>query len=113
MPTLALPPTLTHAEVPLCLQALANACGAAGSSAGGSKGELSGQTLVADASALSHFDSSALAVLLEARRVAAAQAMGFSVQGLPARLAGLASLYGVADLLTGQEQVNRAPSAGQ
>ncbi len=105
MPTLALPSTLTHAEVPICLQALAKACGTAGPSSGGpalrSEGGPSGQTLVADASALSHFDSSALAVLLEARRLATAQAMGFSVQGLPARLAGLAALYGVTDLLAG------------
>ncbi len=93
MPTLALPSKLTHAEVPTCLQALAAACVPAG--VGGS----AGQTLVADASALAHFDSSALAVLLEARRLAAARGLAFSVQGLPARLAGLAALYGVGDLL--------------
>jgi hypothetical protein len=34
-------------------------------------------------------------------RLATAQAMRFSVQGLPARLAGLAALYGVTDLLAG------------
>jgi phospholipid transport system transporter-binding protein len=105
MPTLALPSTLTHAEVAQCLQALATACSAAGSSSGESalrsEDGPSAQTLVADASALSHFDSSALAVLLEARRLAIAQAMRFSVQGLPARLAGLAALYGVSDLLVG------------
>lgn len=96
MPTLALPPTLTHAEVPGCLQDLAAACVAAG--AGGT----AGQTLAVDASALTHFDSSALAILLEARRFSAARGLGFSVQGLPARLAGLAALYGVDDLLAGR-----------
>lgn len=90
MPTLALPATLTHAEVPACLQALAAALSAAGSAA----------SLQADASALRHFDSSALALLLEARRAARARGLGFSVQGLPPRLAGLAGLYGVAELLT-------------
>jgi phospholipid transport system transporter-binding protein len=55
--------------------------------------------IVADASALSHFDSSALAVLLDCRREALAQGKTFSVKGLPARLRVLAGLYGVADLL--------------
>ena len=100
MPTLALPSTLTHAEVPTCLQALAAACAPTGAAAG--VGGPAGPTLVADASGLAHFDSSALAILLEARRLAAARGLGFSVQGLPARLAGLAALYGVGDLLSGQ-----------
>ena len=87
MPTLTLPATLTHAEVPACLQALATASGG------------TGEGLLADASALQQFDSSALALLLEARRAAAARGQGFSVHGLPPRLAGLAALYGVADFL--------------
>ena len=53
---------------------------------------------VVDASALTAFDSSALAVLLECRRVAIATGQVFSVSGAPARLAQLATLYGVAEL---------------
>jgi len=55
--------------------------------------------VVADASALQQFDSSALAVLLECRRQALAAGKAFSVQGAPARLRELASLYGVAGLI--------------
>ncbi|MEP6826005.1 MAG: STAS domain-containing protein, partial [Ramlibacter sp.] len=54
---------------------------------------------IADASALTRFDSSALAVLLECRREALARGKSFSVSGLPARLRDLANLYGVAELL--------------
>ena len=55
--------------------------------------------LVVDASALQVFDSSALAVLLECRRQALAEHKTFAVRGLPGALAGLAALYGVAELL--------------
>jgi len=55
--------------------------------------------VVVDASALSRFDSSALAVMLQLRRDALAQGKAFSVQGLSSQLAGLAGLYGVAELL--------------
>lgn len=55
--------------------------------------------VVIDASALSHFDSSAIAVLLECRRVALASGKTFATKGLPARLLQLAGLYGVDQLL--------------
>ena len=55
-------------------------------------------TVVADASALKFFDSSALAVLLACRREAIAAGKPFAVSGLPARLQQLARLYGVANL---------------
>ena len=55
--------------------------------------------VVADASALSRFDSSAIAVLLDCRREALAVGKSFCVKGLPSRLRVLAGLYGVADLL--------------
>lgn len=55
--------------------------------------------VVADASALRLFDSSALAVLLACRREALAAGKTFSVQGLPSRLRQLATLYGVAELV--------------
>ena len=54
---------------------------------------------VCDASALQVFDSSALAVLLECRRHALAAGKTFAVRALPPALAGMATLYGVAELL--------------
>ena len=55
--------------------------------------------VVADASALQQFDSSALAVLIECRRQALAAGKAFAVQGAPERLRQLASLYGVEGLI--------------
>ena len=53
---------------------------------------LGGQQLV-------EFDSSALAVLLACRRAALAAGKQFSVDSLPSKLAQLAALYGVAQLM--------------
>jgi len=55
--------------------------------------------LQVDASALQHFDSSALAVLLELRRQAQVRGHSFRVMGMSARLSELAGLYGVDELL--------------
>lgn len=55
--------------------------------------------VVLDASALTQFDSSALAVMLACRRQAMAAGKTFAVHGLPARLGQLAGLYGVAELI--------------
>jgi phospholipid transport system transporter-binding protein len=55
--------------------------------------------VVLDASALTHFDSSVLAVMLACRRDATTAGKTFAVFGLPAKLGQLAALYGVADLL--------------
>jgi len=55
--------------------------------------------VVLDASALTQFDSSALAVVLACRREALGAGKTFAVQGLPTRLAQLAGLYGVAELV--------------
>ena len=52
-----------------------------------------------DASALREFDSSALALLLQARRQAAAAGRAFELHGAPPGLVQLAQLYGVAGLL--------------
>ena len=85
---LALPQKLTHREARGALDLLLQ--------------RLRAQTeaqLVVDARALQVFDSSALAVLLECRRQALAAHKTFAVRGLPAALAGLALLYGVAELL--------------
>jgi phospholipid transport system transporter-binding protein len=58
--------------------------------------------MTVDASALQQFDSSALAVLLDCRRQALAAGRTFAVAGMPQRLAQLASLYGVAELISAQ-----------
>jgi phospholipid transport system transporter-binding protein len=58
-----------------------------------------GGVLVVDGGELAHFDSSALAVLLELQRRAAASGRLLRVERMPARLAELAGLYGVGGLL--------------
>ena len=55
--------------------------------------------MVVDAGSLQHFDSAALAVLLEIERLALAWGRAFVVRGVPAKLAALAKLYGVDVLL--------------
>lgn len=85
---LVLPAELTHDHAATCCRMLAQALRAEGAPA-----------VVADASALERFDSSALAVLLECRREALALGKSFAVAHLPARLRELAGLYGVAQLL--------------
>ena len=52
-----------------------------------------------DASGLLRFDSAALAVLLECRRLAQAAGQGFAVHGASPKLAALARLYGLDALL--------------
>ena len=53
-----------------------------------------------DASALKAFDSSTIALLMHARRLAQAAGRGFSVVGAPEQLGQLARLYGVEELLS-------------
>ena len=85
---LVLPARLTHDEAPACMHMLQQ----------GLKGQTDTSTVV-DASALTQFDSSALAVLLECRRESSALGRGFAVKGLSPRLRELAALYGIAGLL--------------
>ncbi|RZL96085.1 MAG: STAS domain-containing protein [Variovorax sp.] len=85
---LVLPARLLHDDAPACLRMLQQGMTAAKVS-----------SAVVDASALTQFDSSAIAVLLECRREASAAGRAFSVKGLPPRLRELATLYGVAGLL--------------
>lgn len=59
-----------------------------------------GSAVMVDAGSLQHFDSSALAVLLAFRRESLALGKQFVIRGLSPRLADLASLYGVTELLT-------------
>lgn len=84
---LTLPAALTHAQAFDTARALK------------AQAALQPDGIVVDASALTRFDSSALAVLLACRREAAAAGKPFSVQGLPASLSQLAALYGVAELI--------------
>jgi phospholipid transport system transporter-binding protein len=56
-------------------------------------------TLTVDASALRTFDSAAVAVLLECRRLARAWSKGFEVHNAPVKLGDLVRLYGVDALL--------------
>lgn len=58
-----------------------------------------GDALAVDASALRQFDSAALAVLLECRRLAAAWGKTFAVHGAPQKLRDLAQMYGVQELV--------------
>lgn len=55
--------------------------------------------VMVDAGGLQRFDSSALAVLLECRRLASAWGKGFGVRNAPKKLSELARLYGVDVLL--------------
>lgn len=84
---LRLPAELTHSQARACLEELARAVGQ------------EHPTVVVDASALQRFDSSALAVLLELRRMCLSQGKQLAVQGWPRHLADLAALYGIDSLL--------------
>lgn len=84
---LVLPSDITHANARTCAHMLGQAL------------RTQELAVVADASSLQKFDSSAIAVLLECRREAQIQGKSFSVRGLPERLRSLAALYGVAQLL--------------
>jgi phospholipid transport system transporter-binding protein len=53
-----------------------------------------------DASALKSYDTSTVALLMQAHRLAQAAGRPFSVAGAPAQLAQLAALYGVEALLS-------------
>ena len=59
-----------------------------------------GPAVMVDASSLQRFDSSALAVLLAFRRESLALGKQFVIRGLSPRMADLAALYGIAELLS-------------
>ncbi len=93
---LLLPATLTAPEARDTLRMLKQAL----------QKEAADAAVVVDAGPLQHFDSSALAVLLEIDRLAAAWGRTFAVRSAPAKLAALAKLYGVDVLiLPPQEQI--------
>lgn len=58
--------------------------------------------VVVDAGALVRFDSSALAVLIECRRLAQAWGKRFSTRALPPKLGELARVYGIDELLSAE-----------
>jgi phospholipid transport system transporter-binding protein len=86
---LLLPATITLRESRDTLRLLSQAL----------QGEQQDGEVVVDASPLQQFDTSALAVLLECRRLAQAWGRAFSVRNPPEKLSALAKLYGVGDLL--------------
>ena len=84
-----LPATATLEQAGVLLQQINAAVGAA-----------AGGALRVDASALKDFDTSALALLLHARRAAGKGAVQLTVVGAPPKLRELAVLYGVDELLS-------------
>lgn len=85
---LTLPPVLCLTQASACAKQFSLAV----------QRQVSAQVVI-DASALLRFDSSALAVLLDCRRMALAMGKSFAVLGMVPRLQALAGLYGVAELL--------------
>jgi phospholipid transport system transporter-binding protein len=85
---LTLPAELTHSQAKACLGELIAGFGAETAS-----------PVVVNATALVRFDSSALAVLLELRRVCLRGGKALVVQGLPTHMSDLATLYGIEGLL--------------
>lgn len=86
---LVLPAELTHAQAEPCLNMLLKAARAE-----------QGDDVLVDATALTRFDSSALAVLLECRRQCLLDGKKtFAVRGLAPHLRELASVYGISELL--------------
>ncbi len=67
------------------------------------KGER-GDAVLIDASNLKHFDSAALAVLLDCARAADASGKTFALRHVPPQLAALAGLYGVDTLLMAEPE---------
>ncbi len=86
MTTIALPARITMNDAPATLAQLQPLLQAA-------------DAPVIDASALADLDTAAIALLLDCRRQAQAAGKALQVVGAPAKLAQLATLYGVADLL--------------
>jgi len=89
MAAVSLPATLTLAQASPTLRALQ----------AGLDGTAGGGVFEVDAQAMAEFDTSALAVLLEVRRMAQARGLALSVVQAPPKLRQLAQLYGVQELL--------------
>lgn len=102
---LVLPASLTHREAPDAVRMLAQTLRR--ETAGGHAADLRA-SLVIDASALTQFDSSALAVLLECGRLAGANGRALEVRNAPVKLVQLARLYGL-DAVLGVAVVAHPP----
>jgi len=87
---LALPATLTLAQANEVVRAIETSIG---------QGSVEKGAFVVDASALRGFDTAAIAVLLESRRLAQTAGRAFSVRAAPAAMVTLSGLYGVDGLL--------------
>ena len=95
MAAVALPVSVTMGDASAALRTIEAALAAGGD-------------LALDASALQNVDTAAVALLLQARRLAQARGVGFSLRNAPPKLVALARLYGVASLL---DEAGFAPSA--
>ena len=85
---LVLPQALTQVEATACLRGLVK-----------DLRTQSGSNMVVEGRARTGFGSAALAVLVGFRREVIALGKQFSIRGLPPRLADLAALYGIHELL--------------
>ena len=97
-----LPETLTLAQANGAVRAIEAALG---------EGSVDRGALVIDASGLRSFDTSAIAVLLEASRLAQAAGRALSVRGAPPAMVELSGLYGVDGLLGFEPAAAAAHSA--
>lgn len=88
---LVLPEVITQANAVACLGALSN-----------DLAQEATADVVVDAARLSRFDSAALALLLEVRRMVLKTGKTFALKDAPQRLQDLADLYGIAELLPSQ-----------
>ena len=99
---LVLPAELTHEQARAGLGLLRRAAAAEG-----------GTEVLVDATALTRFDSSALAVLLALRRSCRRAGQTLAVRGMAPRLRVLAGLYGVNPLLPDAvDEAHPAPAGG-
>jgi len=86
--TLSLPAELTQAQAPAVIQELLQALSGCAS-----------EQVVLDASALTEFDSAALAVILACRRAVLVAGGHLQLLDMPPRVQALAQVYGVVELL--------------
>lgn len=89
MTALVLPARATLEQAPTLLRSVEAALATGGDG-----------VLQVDASALIELDTSAVALLLQARRLAQDRGRGFELIAAPAKLVALAKLYGVDSLLS-------------
>ena len=99
MPAMQLPARITVREASAAVRTLASELAR----------QPAGAVVDVDASGLQQVDSSALAVLADLQRQAAAGGRSLHIDGLPRRLGELARVYGVADLVSS----GRQPGGGQ